>query len=204
MKSLFTFVTLGVVLLHLQSSAFAQGRRPGGMGGGGGGNEMFTAVDSNGDGVIDAAELANAAAALKKLDKNGDGMIAKDEVATTGGFGMGGRGGMAPGVATPGSTKPSAPPAGPTGGMGKGKGKGKGKGGHGMTPAADPTEAVNTLMQFDKNADGKLAKDEVPERMQGIFEHGDADKDGFMSADEIKAAAAAPSGGAGAVGGRPR
>lgn len=32
---------------------------------------------------------------------------------------------------------------------------------------------VNRLMQFDKNADGKLAKDEVPERMQAIFERGE-------------------------------
>ncbi|MEI6350770.1 MAG: hypothetical protein WCP06_06660 [Verrucomicrobiota bacterium] len=31
------------------------------------------ALDANGDGVIDADEIANAAAALKKLDKNGDG-----------------------------------------------------------------------------------------------------------------------------------
>lgn len=175
------------------------------MGGGGGGNEMFTALDSNGDGALDAAELANAAAALKKLDKNGDGTITKDEVATTGGFGMGGRGGMAPGAATPGATTPGSnpptdPPA-PMGGMGKGKGKGmgKGKGGHGPAPTTNPDEAVKTLMQFDKNADGKLSKDEVPERMQGIFENNDANKDGLLSPDEIKAATASSSGGAGAA-----
>ena len=202
MNTLLRFITISVGLLHLQSSdAFAQGRRPGGMGGGGGGNEMFTAVDSNGDGALDAAELANAAAALKKLDKNGDGTITKDEVATTGGFGMGGRGGMAPGAATPGTATPgSNPPTATMGGMGKGKGKGKGKGmgGHGSAPTTNPDEAVKTLMQFDKNADGKLSKDEVPERMQGIFENNDADKDGLLSTDEIKAAAASSSGGAAA------
>ena len=194
MKTTLSILSLTVLFLHLQATAaFGQGRRPGG------GNTLFTAVDSNGDGAIDAAELANATSSLKKLDKNADGQITADEVSP---FGASGRGGMAPGTASPGTPKSSAPPASPMGGMGKGKGKGKG--GHGMVPTADPTETVNTLMQFDKNTDGKLAKDEVPERMQGIFEHGDADKDGFMSADEIKAAAAVPPGGAGAGGGRPR
>lgn len=198
MKKILSILTLTVLFLHLQTTiASAQGRRPGGAGGGGG-NALFTAVDSNGDGAIDAAELANATASLKKLDKNADGQITADEVTPSG---AGGRGGMAPAAAAPapGAPNPSAPPAG-----GMGKGKGKGKGGHGMAPATDPTETVKTLMQFDKNSDGKLAKDEVPERMQGVFERGDADKDGFISADEVKAAAAAPAGGAGAVEGRPR
>jgi hypothetical protein len=37
------------------------------------------ALDANKDGTIDADELANAAAALKKLDKNGDGKLTTDE-----------------------------------------------------------------------------------------------------------------------------
>ena len=37
------------------------------------------ALDANGDGVIDAGEIANAATALKKLDKNGDGKLTADE-----------------------------------------------------------------------------------------------------------------------------
>jgi hypothetical protein len=36
-------------------------------------------LDANGDGVIDAAEIANAPVALKKLDKNGDGKLTADE-----------------------------------------------------------------------------------------------------------------------------
>ncbi len=40
---------------------------------------LEVALDANGDGTIDATEIANAAAALKKLDKNGDGKLAADE-----------------------------------------------------------------------------------------------------------------------------
>jgi hypothetical protein len=40
---------------------------------------LIAALDANGDGVIDAAEIANAPAALLKLDKNGDGKLTPDE-----------------------------------------------------------------------------------------------------------------------------
>jgi hypothetical protein len=38
------------------------------------------ALDTNHDGVIDEAEIANASAALKALDKNGDGKLTPDEL----------------------------------------------------------------------------------------------------------------------------
>ncbi|HSH95375.1 MAG TPA: hypothetical protein VK968_14625 [Roseimicrobium sp.] len=41
---------------------------------------IITALDANKDGVIDATEIANAAAALKTLDKNGDGQLTVDEI----------------------------------------------------------------------------------------------------------------------------
>ena len=40
---------------------------------------LFSALDLNGDGTIDASELAQAAASLKALDTNGDGAITPDE-----------------------------------------------------------------------------------------------------------------------------
>ncbi len=38
-----------------------------------------TALDKNGDGTIDANEIANAPASLRTLDKNGDGKLTSDE-----------------------------------------------------------------------------------------------------------------------------
>jgi hypothetical protein len=40
---------------------------------------MVKALDANGDGTIDATEIANAPAALKSLDRNGDGRLTPDE-----------------------------------------------------------------------------------------------------------------------------
>ena len=52
-----------------------------------------------------------------------------------------------------------------------------------MQAMGNPEEAFKKL---DKNADGKLSKDELPERMQGMIERADTDKDGTLSKDEIR------------------
>jgi hypothetical protein len=41
---------------------------------------LVAALDKNHDGVIDADEISNAAAALKTLDKNADGKLTRDEI----------------------------------------------------------------------------------------------------------------------------
>lgn len=54
---------------------------------------LVAALDANHDGVIDAAEIDNAPAALRKLDKNGDGKLSREELRPPGRpDGMGGPG----------------------------------------------------------------------------------------------------------------
>ena len=52
-------------------------------------------------------------------------------------------------------------------------------------------DLVNTLMQFDRNGDGRLDRSEVPERMQGLFDRADTNKDGYLTPEEIRTLARA-------------
>lgn len=47
-------------------------------------------------------------------------------------------------------------------------------------------EAIITqLMAFDKNGDGKLSKAEIPQRLQGLLERADTNKDDVLDRDEL-------------------
>jgi len=68
-------------------------------GGPGGGQQpwlppLWTALDANGDGVIDADEIARAPESLKKLDRNRDGRLTMDEAMSPRPGGMRGPGGQ--------------------------------------------------------------------------------------------------------------
>lgn len=88
------------------------GRQGGPAGNGGPGGRpvplIVQALDANGDGIIDAEEMANAPEVLKKLDKNGDGKLTRDEYlgGRPGGGGPGGPG-AGPGRGGPDDAPPS-------------------------------------------------------------------------------------------------
>ncbi len=117
-------------------------------------------LDANHDGVIDADEIANATAALKKLDKNGDGQLSMDEL-------------LAP-PPRPGGTNgaPDATrgprPDGPPGGGPNGKNHpplppiiaALDANHDGVIDADELANAPAALKTLDKNGDGQLTPDE--------------------------------------------
>jgi Ca2+-binding EF-hand superfamily protein len=51
---------------------------------------------------------------------------------------------------------------------------------------ASPDQLVTQMMSFDKNKDGVLTADELPERMRTIFARADKNKDGKLTPGEIR------------------
>lgn len=164
--------------------------REGGSGGGGGEgfrppmHPLLQALDANNDGVIDAKEITEAVAALRKLDKNGDGKLTDDEYRPArplgGGPGNpGGQGGQGGKGGAPGAKGESGEPRRPEGQPGAG-------GGTSSKPGGD-ADFVARLFQNDRNKDGKLTKDELPDQMQSIFVRADANGDGVIDRKEAEA-----------------
>jgi len=165
---------------------------PGGQSRGGRPNMMtflpvLIALDADKNGEISSKEMANAAAALKTLDKNGDGKLTEEEVRPE--RPPGGRGGPGGGGGRGGDMR------GGQGGEQQGRGGFGGRGGEQGGGRPDPAEMVERLMAFDKNGDGKLAKDELSERMQGMIARADTDGDGFASKAELTKMAGQAGGG---------
>ncbi len=52
--------------------------------------------------------------------------------------------------------------------------------------ARTPEEALKRLLEGDKNADGKLTKEELPSSLQARFAEFDLNKDGLLDKDEIQ------------------
>lgn len=93
----------------------------------------------------------------------------------------------------------------PGGGGGPGAGGGGGRPGGGGGGGG----GGRNLMQYDKDGDGKVSKDEAPSWMQSFFDRIDSDGDGAVSASEIQSmrsrfgGGGRPGGGGGGGGGRP-
>lgn len=128
---------------------------------------IVTALDSDGNGELSAEEINNAVAALKTLDKNSDGVLDMSEM-------------MPP-------RREGGGPGGPPGMRGQG-----GPGGPGMRGQGGPGgpgggfNMEERFKQMDKDGDGKISKDEAPERMKQGFDRIDTNKDGYIDDAEIK------------------
>lgn len=137
-------------------------------------------VDANGDGRLSKDELAKAADKFAELDENGDGQLDPRELfgAPPGGFGGGPFGN--PDMRRPGG---DGRPAGDTRPNGDARPSGDGR------PAGAPGNPGPFFAQMDRNGDGKISKDEAPDRMKDAFDRLDSNSDGFLTVEEIRAIA---------------
>jgi hypothetical protein len=152
-----------------------------------------TALDVNGDEIIDAGELANALAALATLDRNADGQLTPDEYRPPRPDGRGaGRGGAEAGRQDQGPD--ALPPEGARPPQGEGMTAGGPPAGRpprqpivsaldasgdGEIDASEIAKASDALRKLDANGDGRLSPDEYrPPRPDGQREPRDAARQG--------------------------
>mgnify|MGYP002623483912 CR=1 FL=1 len=160
---------------------------------------LMAALDRDGDGEISADEIAKAAESLKTLDKNSDGKLSAEETRPPrpvhGGFGdtPGGRGFGPPGQGPPhdnqrpprdGQRPPGEPQDPPNAGR-------ENPGDRGprtaeQKPSSRVAGIVARLMQHDRNGDGKVSQDELPEQMQRVLERADVNGDGAIDKNEAE------------------
>jgi Ca2+-binding EF-hand superfamily protein len=139
-------------------------------------NKLFAALDLDGDGVISKTELKKAIVSLKKLDTNNDGELSMAEC----------------GIATDANGKPvaDANAANPNGVANDPNANAAGLNGAGNQAFnGRGNEAMGLFLQLDKNHDGKLTRDEVPQQMMPMLSHADLNGDGAIDAQEFAVAA---------------
>jgi hypothetical protein len=62
-------------------------------------------------------------------------------------------------------------------------------------PGRSPSDVIERLESFDVNADDRISRDELPERMQGLVARGDKNADAALDLEEIRSLVTAASSG---------
>jgi collagen type III alpha len=204
MKTVITACALAIVMATMSAAgSFAQqrDRRPDGPapdspqdGPSVGKLPIVAALDENGDGEISPAEIEKATEALKGLDEDGDGKLSEEEIRPR---------------PAPRGEGPDGPPPAPDRERMRGPDRPPGGG-------RDPAQFIDRLMQADANGDGKISKEEAPERLAANFDAADQNGDGFWDKSDLSEIAARfggrrggdrgqgpPPGGPGGMGGSP-
>ncbi len=163
-------------------------------------NLLMQVLDIDGDGELSKKEIAAAAKSLRKLDTDHDGKLSREELMPAGPppamgapgaapRGFGGAPGPAPGGF---GGAPGAAPGGFGGAPGAARGgfggAAGGAGGFSRAPGAGLPPQAGRLMGFDRNKDGRVTRDELPEEMHALFERLDLDRNGSVDARELRAA----------------
>lgn len=174
---------------------------------------LLTALDADKDGEISKAEIAAASEALAKLDRNGDGKLDRSELGPPAGprpdappaTGNGGemflRFAMQADKNSDGKISKEEAPERMKANFERVDGNGDGfldetelkaiarrlmdASNRPDGPQAGAAGMIRALLQADKNGDGKLSKDEAPERLQAAFEKLDANGDGQLDEKEL-------------------
>ncbi|MBT4692629.1 MAG: hypothetical protein HOB73_04730, partial [Planctomycetaceae bacterium] len=126
--------------------------------------ERIKGFDQNNDGKITKDEMPERMQAMiERLDTNKDGAIDNKELAALKDrLAQGGQGQR------------------PQGQQGQ-----RPQGQQGQRPQFNPADIIKRIKESDKNKDGKITKDELPEQMQRMFPRIDTNQDGAIDREEL-------------------
>ncbi len=198
MKKTILLIALAATLPAIHTFAQPNGDRPPG-GNQGGEHHMIPpiikALDANGDGVIDAEEIANASKALLSLDKNGDGKLTLDEIRPKRPEGQNGQqGGGRPDGQN--GDRPRRPRAGGGGGGGQGfdrpprqnggPDQDRGPRPQGVPQGSNGPRLLSPLMKaLDANGDGVIDEKELANAVAALKAL-DKNGDGKITLEELR------------------
>ena len=152
--------------------------------------ERIKGFDQNNDGKITKDEMPERMQAMiERLDTNKDGAIDNKELAALKDrLAQGGQGqqGQRPQGQRPEGQQGQRPqgqrPEGQQGQRPQGQ---RPEGQQGQRPQFNPVDMIKRIKESDKNKDGKITKDELPEQMQRMFPRIDTNQDGAIDREEL-------------------